>query len=258
MLVGSNNCPRPCNATPQSGNESVDRKPGRRWLVSRYIRNGRTPMTTASIVQPSYATPFSKNPRPFPSKVKIKLIPASNKNPRHGFCVPMNHAPKTAPVHAPSAENTKPSTKIPVIATAANFNKRLGVAFVVIPQLFLEALWDVTSIASIWHLQAFRRDRGISPVLSTEQPMRLSQLLRNLQPLRTMRHASPARRALPRVQRQSRIQPASPLHIVVIPGIPLIAQNLRNRQPFLAPRHALIAQPANFPVRVRTHHFDGP
>src|SRR5271157_2917495 len=230
MLAGSNNCPRPCHATPQSGNESVDRKPGRRWLVSRYRRNGRTPMTTASIVQPSYATPFSKNPR-------------------HGFCVPMNHAPKTAPVHAPSAENTKPSTKIPVIATAANFNKRLGEVFVDIFRLFPEVLWDVTLTASIWHLQAFRRDRGISPVLSTEQLMRLSQFLRNLQPLRTMRHASPARRALAGVQRQPRIQPACPLHIVVIPGIPLIPQYLRNRQPLLASRHALVAQPAYFAVR---------
>src|SRR5208282_6335031 len=102
--------------------------------------------------------------------------------------------------------------------------------------------------------------KSLTPALapSTQQLMRLPQLLWNLQPLRAMWHACPARRAPTRVQRQPCIQPAGSLHLVVVPGIPLIAQNLRNRQALLAPRHALVAQPANFPVRIGAHHFDSP
>src|SRR5208282_4375922 len=68
----------------------------------------------------------------------MKVMPDSNKNPRHAFCVPMNHAPKIAPVHTPRGENTKPRTKMPVIANAANCNKRLGDVFAGISRFLLE------------------------------------------------------------------------------------------------------------------------
>src|SRR5208337_1368771 len=88
--------------------------------------------------------------------------------------------------------------------------------------------------------------------------MCLAELLGNFQALRTMRQTSAAGRALASVKRQLCIESAGPLQFVVVPGIPLIAENLGNREAFLAARHAVVAQPADLSVRILAHHFDSP
>src|SRR5208282_37507 len=127
----------------------------------------KTPMRTSSIVQPANSIPVSGDPRQFESKFKMKLMPASNRNPRHGFCVPMNHAPKIGPVHAPREENTKPRTKMPMIATAANCNQRLGDIFLDILQLFLEVFLGLPQSYQPQCQQVQELD-PLTPVLESE------------------------------------------------------------------------------------------
>src|SRR5208337_1587752 len=82
--------------------------------------------------------PVSGDERQFHGTLKIRVMPTSHRNPRHAFCVPMNQAPKTAPVHAPKGEKTKPRMKRPTVARAANCNQRSGDVSVDISRFLLE------------------------------------------------------------------------------------------------------------------------
>ena len=78
-------------------------------LSSGHIVSAREAFLRASVY---WRTGFfyleTKDPRQFEIKFKTKLMPASNTNPRQALCVPMNHAAKIVPVHAPTGAKTKP------------------------------------------------------------------------------------------------------------------------------------------------------
>jgi hypothetical protein len=121
-------------ATDASGNGSVERNPCKRTLTSRWKVKGRTPSSAARRM---YATSTSASSglvcvKSLQSAIRwgMKLKATIHRNPRRGFCVPTNHAPRMGPVHAPTGDKKKPRTKRLATAQATICDRRLALTMV--------------------------------------------------------------------------------------------------------------------------------
>src|ERR1019366_1382502 len=138
ILAGSHPRATVRSTAPQSGRGSVDRNPGRRGLVRRWKRKGRTVSRAASSIQATYSSagssPASGNLRQFATRLGRKVRTICQTNPRRGLCVPTNQTPRIAPVQAPRSGKKKPRRKRQATAHARICRQRLD-------WILLDILW---------------------------------------------------------------------------------------------------------------------
>src|ERR1039458_5178014 len=138
MLAGSHAKAAVWSTAPHSGRGSVDRSPGKRGLVRRWKRKGRTVRRATSSIQATYSSagsgPASGNLRQFATRLGRKVRTICQRKPRRGLCVPTNQTPTIAPVHAPKSGKKKPRRKRQATAHARICRQRLD-------WILLDILW---------------------------------------------------------------------------------------------------------------------
>src|ERR1035441_1800715 len=129
MLAGSHARATVWSTAPHSGRGSVARNPGRRGLVRRWKRKGRTVSRAASSIHATYSSagfsPASGKLRQFATRLGRKVRTICQRKPRRGLCVPTNQTPRIAPVHAPKGGKKKPRKKRQPTAHARICRQRL-------------------------------------------------------------------------------------------------------------------------------------